>query len=130
MENEEKKSQAQHSTGKHPEPSENVQSDIETVTPDTENPGHEDVNTHENQNKGDTRPEHDQAVSDDTNREQGSEQQDSKEQETEEQGVEQQGSEEQDSEQQNSEEHNSDEQSNTDDSGDGDVRGEVETVSP
>jgi len=51
MENNEEKAKAQHSTGKHPEPSDNVQYDIETVTPDTENPGQEDVNKHESQDK-------------------------------------------------------------------------------
>lgn len=51
MENNEKNTGAQHSTGKHPEPSDDVQSDIETVTPDTEKPGQEDIKGRESQDK-------------------------------------------------------------------------------
>lgn len=58
METNEKDQKAQHSTGKHPEPSEDVQADIETVTPDTENPGHEEVNKHETKDKGSSEPKH------------------------------------------------------------------------
>ncbi|WP_069661236.1 hypothetical protein [Arcticibacter eurypsychrophilus] len=57
METNEKGQRAQHGTGKHPEPSEDVQADIETVTPDTENPGQEEVNKHKTKDNGYSEPE-------------------------------------------------------------------------
>lgn len=52
MENNEKDLQEQNSKKSHPQPSDDVRSDIETVTPDTENRGLEDLNTHESKDKG------------------------------------------------------------------------------
>lgn len=135
MENNERNSKAQHSTGKHPEPSENVQSEIETVTPEAENPGLEDMNKQESQDKSDTASEHDQGSLDGSAKEQDSEQQDNRQQETDEQDnqqqtTEQQGTEEQDTDQPDSEEQDPGDQTNTDEPAEGDVRGDVETVSP
>ena len=136
MENNEEKAKAQHSTGKHPEPSDNVQSDIETVTPDTENGGLEDVNKHESQDKKEQGSEQDEKNSgaSDNADERDSEQQVSDEQDDEQQGSEQQDDAERDREQEVTDEQDSDQQGNdqsdTDQPDEGDARGGVETVSP
>lgn len=119
MESNEQKSKEQHSTGKHPEPSDNVQSDIETVTPDTENGGLEDINKHESKDKAGNEPEQDEAGSGASGSEQQVNEDDSEQQNTEQDETDQQVSE-------------PDEagQSGSDELADGDERGDVETVSP
>ncbi|PRY52802.1 hypothetical protein B0I27_105271 [Arcticibacter pallidicorallinus] len=127
MENNEEKAKAQHTTGKHPEPSDNVQSDIETVTPDTENGGLEDANKHESQDKKDQASGPDDKNSGASDNTDGK---DSEQQVNDEQEDRQQGNEQQDDAGQDPEQEVSDDQSDTDQSAGDDAHGDVETVSP
>lgn len=135
MENNKEKAKAQHTTGKHPEPSDNVQSEIETVTPDTENGGLENANKHESQDKKEqaSGPDERDSGANDNADEKDSEQQISDEAAND-QEVNSQDDAEQNAEQEVTEEPDGGQQSNdqgdSDQTDDGDVRGDVETVSP